>query len=262
MDNYYYIWMQEIANLNEKFDISLYKNLIKKYGSIEKIYSLTENKEKSKEIDVDNSIVNLLFDDNIKRKAKNKYKKIMENKIIIIPFEKYNKRLNVKNMPFYILSDKQINLNNKNVYIFYDNYFSNFSETLLKYFTKIINEEKCNVFSEYKSEKIEILNIYFGDIVNFRNIKASRNYIILPNLKYLKSFIINMLDVLIIIQARYEKNIVMFTDMMLEYGKEVYVVPSNIFRKNSYFSNYLIKQGAQIILNKQDLKVLLNNIIY
>ena len=262
MDNYYYIWMQEIAKLNEKFDILLYKNLIKKYGSIEKIYKLTENRKMAKEIDIDNSIVNLLFDDNKKRKAKNKYKKIIENKIIIIPFEKYDKRLNVKNMPFYILSDKQINLNNKNVYIFYDNYFSNFSETLLKYFTKIINEEKCNAFSEYKREKIEILNIYFEDTVELCNMKTRKNYIILPDLKHLRSFLINILDVLIIIQARYEKNIVMFTDMMLEYGKEVYVVPSNIFRKNSYFSNYLIKQGAQIILNKQDLKMLLNNIIY
>ena len=54
MDNYYYIWMQEIAKLNEKFDILLYKNLIKKYGSIEKIYKLTENRKMAKEIDIDN----------------------------------------------------------------------------------------------------------------------------------------------------------------------------------------------------------------
>lgn len=66
---------------------------------------------------------------------------------------------------------------------------------------------------------------------------------------------------IIVIEARYEAKIVNLVNCFLENGKDIFVVPSNIFRKNSYFSNFLIKQGAEIILNKQDLKYILNNII-
>ena len=34
---------------------------------------------------------------------------------------------------------------------------------------------------------------------------------------------------------------------------EIYVTPSNITNKNAVFSNYLIKQGANVILNKYDI---------
>ena len=45
---------------------------------------------------------------------------------------------------------------------------------------------------------------------------------------------------------------------IFEKNKDIYVVPSNIFNKNSYFSNYLIKQGADILLNKQDIKFIVS----
>ena len=48
---------------------------------------------------------------------------------------------------------------------------------------------------------------------------------------------------------------------MAKSAKEVLVVPSTVFNKNSYFSNYLIKQGADVLLNKWDLKFVLKRLI-
>ena len=66
------------------------------------------------------------------------------------------------------------------------------------------------------------------------------------------------LDYLVIIEAKYEEEVIKLVDMLLQNNKDIYVVPSNIFNKNSYFSNYLIKQGADILLNKQDIKFIVS----
>ena len=79
--------------------------------------------------------------------------------------------------------------------------------------------------------------------------------------KYINKFKLMLCDIFIIIEARYEEKIVKTVNYLVENSKDIYVVPSNIFRKNSYFSNYLIKQGADIILNKNDLKFILSKII-
>ena len=39
---------------------------------------------------------------------------------------------------------------------------------------------------------------------------------------------------------------------MLEKGKDILVCPGGIYSHNTYFSNYLIKEGAKIVLNKND----------
>ena len=70
-----------------------------------------------------------------------------------------------------------------------------------------------------------------------------------------------MIDILVIVEARYEEKIIKLVDEMAKSAKEVLVVPSTVFNKNSYFSNYLIKQGADVLLNKWDLKFVLKRLI-
>ena len=69
---------------------------------------------------------------------------------------------------------------------------------------------------------------------------------------------LKILDCLVIIEAKYEEEAIKLVDTLLQNNKDIYVVPSNIFNKNSYFSNYLIKQGADILLNKQDIKFIIS----
>ena len=41
---------------------------------------------------------------------------------------------------------------------------------------------------------------------------------------------------------------------MLDFGKEILVVPGDIQDKNCYFSNYLLKEGASVVLNEEDIQ--------
>lgn len=265
IDNIYFLWLQEIANINNEFDISIYKKVIKKI-SLSKLYEISKNKIVLENIvyglNIDKSIIKLLMDDNIKEKAKEKYKKIRDKNLNIITYENDNYPKKLKNnsiekdIPFYIILNKNINLNTKNIYIFFSKYFTDFAKKIVIYFSNIIKNSNCNVISKLKNSNV--INIYCD--LDKKN-ENMQEVIILPNRKYYYSFLLSIIDILIIVEARYEKEIVNLVDLFLENNKEIYVVPSNIFRKNSYFSNFLIKQGADIILNKKDLQYILENII-
>ena len=57
----------------------------------------------------------------------------------------------------------------------------------------------------------------------------------------------------IVLESRYDPINVNFVDEVLNYGKDVYVVPQSIEQKANFFSNYLIKSGADIIISIKDL---------
>ena len=54
-------------------------------------------------------------------------------------------------------------------------------------------------------------------------------------------------DTLVIINSKYKLRIVNVVENSLNLNKEIKVIPNSILDKNSYFSNYLIYQGADII---------------
>ena len=64
-------------------------------------------------------------------------------------------------------------------------------------------------------------------------------------------------DVLFLIEARYERDIVNLVDNLLNLGKEILVLPGDVWNKNCYFSNFLIREGAGVILNINDLNIYL-----
>ena len=57
----------------------------------------------------------------------------------------------------------------------------------------------------------------------------------------------------LIIEAKEKSGTLITADFALEQGKEVYVVPGNITSINSFGTNELIKQGAKIVTNIQDI---------
>ena len=58
-------------------------------------------------------------------------------------------------------------------------------------------------------------------------------------------------DILIIIEAKRKSGSLITADQAIEQGKEVYVLPGNIDSNLSEGCNYLIKQGANILLSPQ-----------
>ncbi len=256
MNKKYFLWLQEIANINEKFNVNIYFKIINKIGSL---YNLYNNLDENLLINlkIDKSIIVCLKDNNIKEKINVLYSKVNGLNLNLFTLDEYyyfNSKIESFEfeIPFCIIIPQNIKLDSKNVYIYYSEYYSKFAINIIKYFSKIILNEGGNVISSINSK--DILNI---DICDFNDLKNSNSSILLPNIKYASWFIFCFIDVLILVEARYEKKIVSLVDNYLYFGKDIYVVPSNIFSKNSYFSNYLIKEGADVILNKNDLKFIL-----
>ena len=58
---------------------------------------------------------------------------------------------------------------------------------------------------------------------------------------------------IVVVEAKKKSGTLITVDFALEQGRELYVVPGNINSTNSYGTNDLIKQGAKIITNVQDI---------
>lgn len=236
------------------------KNILE--NDVRKIYENldTEIEEKIKGILTDSSILKDFRDNNIKKKVKFMYETLANKNIALITLDDYyeyiTKHSTLKmEIPFCIIITKNINLSNKNVFIYYADYFSKSAIYTLKFFTKVIEQNQANTISSYESNNV--INIKIVSLMNIE--KINKINVILSNEKYVLFFLLAFIDFCIIIEAKYEKIISKIVDLFIESGKDIYVVPSGIFNKNSYFSNYLIKQGADIILSANDLKLILKD---
>lgn len=61
-------------------------------------------------------------------------------------------------------------------------------------------------------------------------------------------------DGVIVVEAREKSGTLITVDFALEQGKDVYAVPGNIDNPNAYGTNDLIKQGAKVITNIEDIE--------
>lgn len=255
--------MQIIADKNENFNVKVFliiKNKLE--NDIRKIYEDLdiEIEEKIKGILTDSSILKDFRDNNIKKKVKFMYKSLVNKNIDLITLDDYyeyiTKHSTLKmEIPFCIIITKNINLCNKNVFIYYADYFSKSAIYTLKFFTKLIEQNQGNTISLCESKNV--IDIKISSFMDIE--KMDKINIILSSEKYILFFLLVFTDICIIIEAKYEKIISKIVDLFIESGKDIYVVPSGIFNKNSYFSNYLIKQGADIILSANDLKLILKD---
>ena len=86
---------------------------------------------------------------------------------------------------------------------------------------------------------------------NYINV-STKNRIIIPydNIKF--KIILGIVDYLFLIEAQYNEETKNIVNFFVESGKDILVVPGNIFNRNHYFTNYLIQEGATVIINKLD----------
>ena len=110
----------------------------------------------------------------------------------------------------------------------------------------------CGLDRVYPEENVEL----FNKIINSNGLIVSE-YIIgtkpeAKNFPRRNRIISGLSDGVIVIEAREKSGTLITVDFALEQGKNVYAVPGNIDSLNSYGTNELIKQGAKIITNIDD----------
>jgi len=255
IDDFYFIWLS-LVNIDK---LSFIK-LIRINTDICELYKLTLVPEKfSSYLKMNNIFVSkTLFQNLINKKIKIESKKIynlfLSKKIKVIHFfsKEYNNFFsNSQNAPLVVFLLGNIDLlNSKVIYVYSENYN--------KYENKIIINNLVQIIKRKKYSIIENNNIFginkivlkeFSDIYNIDKYKIERDKLyIFYNCDYYN--IVSVLtNKLIIIDAKYKKEAVYLIDSMLENGKDIEVFPNSILKKEAYFSNYLISEGAKIILN-------------
>lgn len=256
MNKIYYLWLEVLRENNIQINYEYIKNNIS-YSNIMALFNGESNCKDKLNI----SILKSFLDKNIKERTINLYNKIKENNLKIITREDKEFPQKVENI-FCIITNNNFskNLNNKNVYMYYANYFSKAAIGITRYNYETIKELGYNLFCEYEdidSIKIDKLEKYLNNSNDGKYLFSLENYIF-----YIADEIalLSMMDLVIIAEAKYEGYIVEKINYFAEKSTPILVYPSSIFNKNSYFSNYLIKQGADIALGKNDLLFVLKSL--
>lgn len=244
MDKLYYIWLELIERNNKLFNMDLYKRIIARFKNIKEFYDSSFNieyfKGKTFDLDIPSSVIITILDNNIKSEAIEYLKIIMNKNGRIISFEDIDFYSKLYSVVFCYIVFEDIDLNKKNIYVLDEEYFSKYGKNLVKYFSKEIVMNNGNVLKiSFLDRDREYTSICFISSVKEAKILNS------------------ITDYVLVIEAKYEPYTVELIDNFIDGGIEIFVVPSNIFKDTSYFSNYLIQQGANVLLNKHDLKYLI-----
>ena len=253
-----YLWIMLI----EEIDYILYKKLMNIFESVSNLYKESKDKEKFKKIIcsenilIKNSIYKKIISDELKEKSEKIYFNLKSQNIKFISIDSiyYPKDLkNIGNPPvlLFYFGDLLFNNSKKIIYIYNDS-LSKFGAKVYKYFSYHINNNMLKIgISEDVDIKVVNENIFD---FNYEN-KNINDRIIIPynNINVIYNIIFSLSDYLLLIEAKYNKETKNIIESFIDLGKELLVVPGNIFNKNNYFSNYLIQEGATVLLNKNDL---------
>lgn len=261
-----YVWLSIIDNL----DYLIYLKLIKIFNSTINLFNVSKNKIKfeqylkSNNIILDNNLKNQFIDNNLKSKANKIYNYLKSINIKIIPINsKYypQKLKNIFSPPLCIFVTGNISLiQNKKVFVYKNDNITKYANKIIELlYTQVLNENKYLILNR----NLCIKGINLKD--EFCNVKSNNEFYIFYNLNnnnYIRDIEIKsgILDLLVIPEADYNKEIAIFVDCFLELGKEIIVFPNEIFNKNAYFSNYLIKNGANMLTNIYQIQDILNNL--
>lgn len=97
----------------------------------------------------------------------------------------------------------------------------------------------------------------FSDIINNKGAIISEYLIgtkpVAKNFPKRNRIISGLSNGVVVVEARKKSGTLITVDFALEQGKNIYAVPGNIDNLNAYGTNDLIKQGAKILTNMQDI---------
>jgi len=253
-----YVWL----SICVKLDYLTYINLLKVFNDVKDIYVNTKDKDKFLKIlrlnciHISYSIFCDLVDLELKVKSIELYQSLCAKdiKIINIHSKYYPVHLiNVFNPPLVIFASGNLALlKNKMVYTYNSNDFSVTYNKKYYEFYESMNENNISIVSDALTEYSTIVYLPYIKKIDRKDIlvisdKLDENALI--NYEY----ITGMSDCLFIPEASYNIKAAMIVDLILEQGKDILVIPGSIYNKETYFSNYLIKDGAICITSKTDL---------
>ena len=102
----------------------------------------------------------------------------------------------------------------------------------------IVNIENVSELRAIQIERLDINNLYIFSLYNIICMLTIADVILIPEAKY----------------TSYSNTLV---SNFLDFGKDILVIPGDIWNKNCFFSNFLIREGANVILNINDLNIFL-----
>jgi DNA processing protein len=258
---FYYLWLSLIENLN----FVIYMKLLEIFETLEKLYIVSKNNFKFKQIlfekklNLNQDVISNLSNTNLKTFSKHLYCYFIENNVEIIGIEsekypKYLKSIFLPPVCIYIKSNKKY-LEKKKLKIYKEKNQTKYASSITNYI--IENKDIRNLCYIY-NEDFEVIPInLLNDYKKISNLDENKIYIMYNskntfNLIRNEEIISGVIDFLVIPEADYNIDIAILVDLMLELGKNIIIFPNNIFCKNAYFSNYLIKNGAIMATNIYD----------
>lgn len=244
--------------LIREINYEIYEKLIHIFLDVSNIYKISNNKILFQNIICSNKtfipkkvFLNLVSYE-LKENAELIYMNLINQNIKIIPISSNNyprNLLNINNPPLVIFSYGDILLNEKKSIYVYNKNFSDFGKKVYKYFNYYITGKLLKLGKEDECDIMISKESIFNE--NYINV-STKNRIIIPydNIKF--KIILGIVDYLFLIEAQYNEETKNIVNFFVESGKEILVVPGNIFNRNHYFTNYLIQEGATVIINKLD----------
>lgn len=253
-----YLWLSEYV----KLEYLAYINLLRIFKNVRDIYESSKNKDtflksiRSHGLRISYKIYSNLVDSNLKIKSIKLYNNLKKQniKVISISSKYYPKELlNIFNPPLVIFAYGNLSiLLNKRVYVYDSNNFSTDGIKIYNEFCESISKNNISILTDILTKHSNI--IYYPYIK-----KIDRNNLVIISDKLEKNsyinyeYIVGSTSCLFIPEASYSLKVAMIVDITLEQGKDILVVPSSIYNKEAYFSNYLLKDGAICITSKADL---------
>ena len=267
--------------------IKKYTKLIQEFGSIEELWKA--KKEKIKKVQgISENLAELISNEIIKKDVKRHLEFMEKNQIDIISIEDkeypiilkeiYNPPINL-----YIRGNKEV-LNMPALAIIGCRDATEYGKRVAYDFSYNISGEGYNIVSglakgidsyahlgavESKQKTIAVLGNGLDTIYPIENKKLAQDILnsngaiiseyplgTLPDKKNfpLRNRIISGISKGILVVEAKEKSGTMITlDFALEQGRDVYAIPGNIDSKNSYGTNEVIKQGAKLVTNFQEI---------
>ncbi len=253
-----YLWLSIYVKLN----YLTYINLLKVFKDAKDIYASSKDKDKFlktlrfNHIHISYKTFSNLVDSNLKTQSIELFKNIsIQNiKIVNINSAYYPKYLlNIFNPPLILFTQGNLNLlKNRIIYVYNSNNFSCNGKKIYNEFCSYISRNGVSIISDIPLEYSNIIYLPFIKKIYRENVlvisdKLEEN----TNINY--EYIAGMSNSLFIPESNYNLKIAMIVDLMLEQGKDIYVVPGSIYNKEAYFTNYLLKDGAICITSKIDL---------
>ena len=259
--------------------LSLILKLIKIFNSIENLYNISKNEKLfyemlyKEDVILSKEIFKKLINFNLKEKCIKIYNNLVTQNIKIISiFSEYcpKELLNLPNAPivFFVYGDiSYLETSKRKVYLYYNEYMDILAKGMYKKFKNMLEISKNisvitteNTNQDIVFKTVDLLN---EDYINSLDFTCNKLYILLDKSKkinYEYMLCAAIINLVIIVQADFDKKLCNLVNLALDFGKDVCVVPWSIYTKKARLSNELIRDGAICISSFDDFNYILSKL--